>query len=173
MKIEVTVSDGADAHTEYYGQGSNVYSVMVDGSIVRTFRSIYNPLSGEGSGTIDQVVSFLAGLITGHCGAKIKSDHFPLAREMVNRARKNGSEVRYVTAHLEGEGAFCPIDQNRMSSVEFRRLHEGDPVPADDEFASEAGFEQIERRALDMLEDSTTTAIAARIEANARREGRQ
>ena len=146
-----------------------MYSVMVDGSIVRTFRSIYNPLSGEGSGTTNQVISFLAGLITGRCGAKIKSDHFPLAREMVKRARKNGSEVRYVTAHLEGEGAFSPIDRSRMSSEEFRRLYEGDPVPADDKFASKAGFEQIECRALDMLEDSTRTAIAARIEANARR----
>ena len=103
MRIEVAVSDGADAHTEYYGQGSNVYSVMVDGSIIRTFRSIYNPLSGEGLGTINQVVSFLAGLITGRCRAKSKPDHFPLAREMVNRARKNGSEVRYVTADYGGD----------------------------------------------------------------------
>ena len=64
-------------------------------------------------------------------------------------------------------------ERDGMSEEEFKRLYEGDPIPADDEFVSEAGFEQIERRALDMLEDSTTTAIAARIEANARREGGQ
>ena len=45
-----------------------------------------------------------------------------------------GKKVEVLTLpDYKGAGAFCPIEHSRMTSGEFRRLYEGDPVPAGEE----------------------------------------
>ena len=45
----------------------------------------------------------LAGLITGKCGMRMEPESLALAEDMLNRSKKSGRELKYVTQRGEYE----------------------------------------------------------------------
>ena len=95
MKIEVRYNEEANIG---YGVADIHYSVAVDGQEPYRWKSHSPPIFGYGvRDYYDHVKHLLVGLIVGKSGMRLEPEAFSLAEDILNRAKKHGCEVRYVT----------------------------------------------------------------------------